>query len=187
MQKANRTPLKTNRSNYCKEIAELISSSKKFLFYKAFTGFDLLTNEAVKSALREISIIQLDELNIVFTQVNSLAYENELNPKYNKEYLHNLHQIAIDTLKANLSNHHNLYYINEERNLIMMIMNENRAYVFFRGFTNLHASDGLLVFRIDLINTFPLLNSLIFFLKDSLTPSSEKFKFSAATTGDDNK
>jgi len=158
--------ISNNRSTYCHEVATLLESSNNFLFVKSFTGFDIFTHEIVKEAIRKIASDTIKEINIILTGLKSKAYTNELNNRYTFDYLCSLHKMACDSLLSNLKVKHNLYYLDEDRSLIMMIMNESSAYVFFRGFTTLHASDGLLIFKINLTNTIPLLSNLLLFLKD---------------------
>jgi hypothetical protein len=158
--------ISNNRSTYCQEAASLLEGSRKFLFIKSFTGFDLFTHEIVKGVVRNIASDTIEEINIIFTDLNSKAYANELNQRYTIDYLINLHKIAYDSLQSNLKVKHNVYYLDEDRCLIMMIMNELAAYIYFRGFTTLNAADGLLIFKIDLTNTIPLLSNLLLYLKD---------------------
>ena len=158
--------ISNSRSAYCQEAASLLEGSKKFLFVKSFTGFDLFTHEIVKAAIRNIASDTIEEINIIFTDSKSKAFTSELNQKYTVDYLCNLHKIAYDSLQSNLKGNHNIYYLDEDRCLIMMLMNESTAYIYFRGFTILHAAEGLLIFKIDLTKTIPLLSNLLLYVKD---------------------
>jgi len=166
--------IENNRNQYCEKVAELMLNSKQFVFLKTFTGYDLLTHDSIKKALDNLSEKQDIQVDVIFTDPDSEAYRSELNCKYTQEYLKNLHSAADDSIKAHLKNSYNSYYIKEHRCLFMLVISECEAYIFFRGFNSLHASEGLLIFKICLEKTYPKLNNLILFIKNYFIQKSKK-------------
>jgi hypothetical protein len=157
------------REEYTKDIASQIRTNSRTLFFKGLTGYDLFSSEHIQSALTEIRTDGWEELVFVLTDPSSPAFHAEPSKYYTAQRLSDLQQIVVDFLDDKLIASvrpdgnciRGVFHIPEERTMVNLLVLDNEAIIFFRGFTPKEGPSGQVIVKVNLTKCSPMIKELI--------------------------
>lgn len=163
-----------DREWYLKRIADLIRSNKNRLFYKGFTGFDLFSSEVIKSAFDETRTDNWSEFVFVLTEPNSPAFDSERNRYYTRAHLEHLQETVRQYLQERLlpcvrvrdGGTCGVFWIPEEKNFQNVLILDDEAFIFLRGFTETKGPAGQIIVNVTFSKAPELVRELLLFMKE---------------------
>ena len=164
----------TDREWYLSRIADLIRSNKNRLFFKGFTGFDLFSSEMIKSALDATRTDNWNEMVFVLTDPDSSAFDSERNRYYTRTHLTHLQETVRQYLQERLlpcvrvrdGGICGVFLIPEDKNFLNLLVLDDEAFIFLRGFTETKGPAGQIIVNVTLSKAPELVRELLVFMKE---------------------
>jgi len=165
--------VRPNRHEYVSRIAAQIRQNKNTFFFKGLTGYDLFSADLIRSALEETRVDTWKQIVFVLTRPMSPAFHVEPNRFYTAERLAGMQKIVVDFLNERLLEvarpseacTRGVFYVTESSTLINLLVLDNEAFVFFRGFTNTEGPAGQVIIRLQLLKCPQLIRDLVEYVR----------------------